>query len=272
MAQETFVNYRSYRWFWVTLLSLVLLTVIYLIDRPIGGRNGGTVLGYAYGTIAALGIVWLMAFGLRKRSYSSSLGTLQGWLAAHVWIGVGLLLLVPLHSGFSFGLNVHTLAYVLMVLTIVTGIWGAANYSTLSARITSNRGGGKESATLEQIVSLSSDIEGALSTKSDAFLALVRKFDFVFAPSFSTLLFGSGVAVVDKKVASTMMARLPDGEREDAIRVIGLIDQKCDLAQMVVEESRVKAALKLWLYLHVPVSVGLCVALAAHIFSVFYYW
>ncbi len=272
MAQETFVSYRGFRWFWITFASLCVMTVVYILDKPIGGRNGGTVLGYTYGILAALGIVWLMMFGLRKRSYSSSLGTLQGWLAAHIWIGIGLLLLVPLHSGFSFGLNVHTLAYVLMVLTIVTGIWGAANYSTLSSKIESNRGGGKERATLEQIHALSSDIETALSTKSDAFLSLVRKFDFSFSPSFMTLLCNTLAKDVDKKLASELMAKLPEGEREEAVRVLGLIDQKVDLANLVVEESRIKAALKLWLYLHVPVSVGLCVALFAHIFSVFYYW
>ena len=272
MAQETFLNYRSFRWFWFTVISLLVCTVIYILDVPVGGRSGGTVVGYTYGTLAALGIVWLMCFGLRKRSYSSTLGTLQGWLAAHVWIGIGLLLLVPLHAGFIFGLNVHTLAYVLMVLTIVSGIWGAANYSILSSRIESNRGGGKERAMLEQIASIGSDIETAGAKKSDAFLAIIRKFDFVFKPGFFALIRRAAVPEVNKKVASELMAKLPDGEREDALKLIGLIDQKSDLAKMVLEESRIKAALKIWLYIHVPVSVGLCVALAVHIFSVFYYW
>ena len=127
MYQQTFLNYRRFKWLWITIAALVALFALYLIDKPIGGRNGGTLLGYAYGILAAVGIVWLMAFGLRKRAYHSSLGTLEGWLAAHVWIGIGLLLVVPLHAAFSFGCNVHTLAYVLMVLMLIvkpTGLLG----------------------------------------------------------------------------------------------------------------------------------------------------
>jgi hypothetical protein len=272
VAQETFLNYRSFRWFWFTVIGLFICTAVYIVDSPIGGRNGATTVGYTYGTLATLGIVWLMFFGLRKRSYSSNLGSLKGWLAAHVWIGIGLLLLVPLHSGFSFACNVHNLAYVLMVLTIVSGIWGAANYSILSSRLESNRGGGKEAALLEQIVSLSSDIEAMGATKSDQFLAIIRKFDFTFKPGFWALIRKSYVPEVSKSLASELMIKLPEGEREDALRLIGLIDQKSDLAKLVLEESRIRAALKIWLYIHVPVSVGLCVALAIHIFSVFFYW
>jgi hypothetical protein len=272
VAQETFLNYRSFRWLWITTAALVVCTVAYVVNDPIGGANGGTVLGYSYGVLATIGIIWLMCFGLRKRAYRSSLGTLQGWLAAHIWIGLGLLILVPLHSGFSFGLNVHTLAYVLMVLTIVTGIWGAANYSTLSARITSNRGGGKERASVEQIATLSTDIDLVSSAKSDQFLAMVRSFDFTFTPCWWSLIKQAKICGVDKKAASQLMANLPEVERDEAVKVLGFIDQKVDLARSVLEESRIKAALKIWLYLHVPVSVGLCVALAIHIFSVFYYW
>jgi len=33
-----------------------------------------------------------------------------------------------------------------------------------------------------------------------------------------------------------------------------------------------KARLDLWLYVHVPLSIALLVALVAHIVSVFFYW
>ena len=272
MAQETFINYRSFRWFWFTLIGLAISCAVYTIDQPIGGRNGATVVGYTYGTISTIGIIWLMFFGLRKRAYASRIGTLQGWLAAHVWIGIGLLFLVPLHAGFSFGINVHTLAYVLMVLTIVSGIWGAANYSLLSARIVSNRGGGKERAQLEQIVLLTSDIDSLSAKKSDQFLKILHTFDFSFKPGFFALCFKSKVPSVNKSRASELMIKVPEVERDDALKLIGLIDQKSDLTKLVLEESRIKAVLKIWLYVHVPVSVGLCGALAIHILSVFFYW
>ena len=37
-------------------------------------------------------------------------------------------------------------------------------------------------------------------------------------------------------------------------------------------DIRFKAALTLWLYIHVPISFALLAALSAHIISVFFYW
>jgi len=68
------------------------------------------------------------------------------------------------------------------------------------------------------------------------------------------------------------LSAIPDAEREDAITMVGMLDQRVDLARLIIEQSRIKALLKVWLYLHVPVSVALCVTLAIHILSVFFLW
>jgi hypothetical protein len=268
----TFISYRRFRWLWITALALIVCLAVYVYDNPVGGRNGGTALGYIYGTAATIGIVWLMAFGLRKRAYSSSLGTLEGWLAAHVWIGVGLLLLVPLHAGFSFGCNVHTLAYVLMVITILSGMWGAMNYVQLSSKIESHRGGLKSQTILERLQSLDREIESLLSQRSDEFLGFVKRFDLSLKPGFMLLVFPRTIQGVDTKQAAALMLSLPDSERAEALRVLGMIDQKIDLSRDMVRESHIKMLLRVWLFIHVPASVALCGAVAIHIFSVFYMW
>jgi hypothetical protein len=272
VSYDTFINYKRFRWLWITLASLVFATVVYILNEPPGGRNGGTVVGYIYGAIAALLIVWLMTYGLRKRAYSSNLGTLQGWLAAHVWIGIGLLILVPLHSGFSFGINVHNLAYVAMAITIVSGIWGAANYSTLSGKITAHRGGVSDSAILEQVFDLTQQIEQVCASKSEAFLAILNRFDFTFRPGLRSLLRITPIPAVDHLVAGGMVADLAEQERKDAISLLGLMDRRADLTRALLEQVRIKAMLRIWLFVHVPASVVLCAALAIHILSVFFFW
>ena len=67
-----------------------LAIAAYWIDDPQEPANGGTVLGYTLGTIAALLIVLLAWFGIRKRRYASTLGSVQGWLSAHVYLGATL--------------------------------------------------------------------------------------------------------------------------------------------------------------------------------------
>ncbi len=272
MNYETFVNYRNYRWMWFTIGALLLSLVVYVINEPAAGRSGGSALGYTYGVIATLAIVWLMAYGLRKRSYRSSLGTVQGWLAAHVWIGIGLLFLVPLHSAFSFGFNVHTAAYFFMALTIVTGMWGVANYATLSGKIQAHRGGAKDETIIEQIDTLTERIERLCVGKSERFLALFNRFDFSFKPGFRALLRIQSIPLIEHLVVSEMLRAIPEKEREDAITMVGMLDQRADIARVIIEQARIKALLRVWLYFHVPVSVALCVTLAIHILSVFFLW
>lgn len=272
MNYETFINYRNYRWLWFTVGALLLSIVVYVVDEPAAGRSGGSVLGYTYGTLATVAIIWLMAYGLRKRSYRSSVGTVEGWLAAHVWIGVGLLFFVPLHSAFRFGLNVHTAAYVFMALTILTGIWGVANYATLSGKIQAHRGGAKDEALIEQIDSLTEKIDRICVGKSEGFFTLFNRFDFTFRPGFRALLRIPTIPIVDQQLVTELLRGVPETEREDAIMMVGMLDQRGDLARLIIDQARIKALLKVWLYLHVPISVALCVTLAIHILSVFFLW
>ncbi len=85
----------------------------YFWPDPGGPPNGGTWLGYTLGTIGALLIVWLMLFGIRKRRYVHNVGTLRGWLSAHIYLGTTLILIVVLHAGFQLGWNLHTFTFIL---------------------------------------------------------------------------------------------------------------------------------------------------------------
>jgi hypothetical protein len=279
--RETFLSYRGYLWLWICVLSLTVLWGVYLVDNPLGGPNGGTVLGYTYGGIATAGILYLMYYGIRKRSFYAKVSTLKGTLSAHVWIGITLIFIVPLHSGFSFGLNVHTLAYVLMLITIFSGIWGVVMYERLPLDIRSQRGGGTMRVLLEQINALSADIvrlagvdpaSKSSSPKSDAFLGMLQKIDFSYSPSLFRSLRATNPKAIDPKQAAGLMSSLAPAEQEDALKLIALVNRKRELVCRTQDEARALTWVRLWLFIHLPVSFGLVVALAVHIFSVFYYW
>lgn len=273
MSQETFFNYKGYLYFWINVLILVALIALYIIDSPLGGPSGGTVLGYTYGGLATAGILYLMWYGIRKRSYRASVTTLKGTLAAHVWIGIALLFIVPLHSGFQFGLNVHTLAYVLMVFVIVSGIWGAINYATLSTQIQAHRGGGSHKEIIQQIESLSRDVDRMLAGgKSDLLVQLAKKIDIPFKPGVRKFVRAKATRSVNRQVAADLLADLPDSERSDGITLVELINKKISLMNQLQQDVTVLYWLKVWLYIHVPLSFALLAALAIHIFSVFYNW
>ena len=80
---QSFVNYRNYRYGSIAAVASLATLAAYVVDKPRVPANGGTWLGYTLGTIAALLVVFLSLFGVRKRAFHSRLGTAIGWLSAH---------------------------------------------------------------------------------------------------------------------------------------------------------------------------------------------
>src|SRR5207247_11079933 len=64
------------------------------------------------------------------------LGTLRGWARADVYVLILTLLIIPLHAGFHFGCDVHTLAYLLLVIVILSGMVGLFLYLTVPTILT----------------------------------------------------------------------------------------------------------------------------------------
>jgi len=122
------LQFRKGRYFWWSLLLMIGASVLYGSQRPPQPRSGHTWQGYTLGTLGAVLILWLSWLAVRKRSYSSTVGTLQGWTSAHIYLGTALLLVATLHCGLQVGWNIHTLAYALMCLVIGSGLLGVYNY------------------------------------------------------------------------------------------------------------------------------------------------
>src|SRR3546814_6362903 len=101
--------------------------------------NGGSWYGYTLGTIGLGLIVWLSLLGVRKRNMSEGRWSLKAWTSAHVYLGLSLIVIATLHTGFQLGWNVHTLAWGLMMLVIVSGLYGVAVYALLPSQLSANR-------------------------------------------------------------------------------------------------------------------------------------
>lgn len=271
MSAETFFSHRKHLWLWINSVLVIASIAAYIAYDPIGGRNGGTVVGYALGGIGAAGIFYLLWYGIRKRSYHSSGSTLKGTLAAHVWLGVALAVIVPLHAGFQFGWNVHTLAYVLMVVVIVSGVWGAIYYVQLAPLIQSHRGGGTVKNMVEQIHMVTAEMETLAGQRSDDFLKLLEKVDVKFVARYWKLVCGKRVGVLEPQLLAPALGALPESEKKDGLTLVQLADKKRDLIARLQDELRTMMRLRAWLLIHLPVSLALLVVLLIHIFVVFYY-
>ena len=277
MRHQSILEYARFRWFKAALWLSVLAGAIYVWHEPALKPYGGTWLGYALGTVGALLILWLLWFGVRKRSYRSRAGTVQGWLSAHVYLGTALLVVATLHTGFELGWNLHTLAYVLMVATVASGFYGVYIYVSVPGLMTANRGDETLDAMLLKIADLDREIREKALSLPDQILGVVN------ASLDNTRLGGSFLRVVsgrDRACPTAAAVRdLPEigkrlsGEAANLNHeVYTLLLQKYEILARARRDLRFKARLDLWLYVHVPLALALLAALAAHVFSVFLYW
>ncbi|HEX4944945.1 MAG TPA: hypothetical protein VFV55_11370 [Usitatibacteraceae bacterium] len=277
MRHQSILEYAHFRWFKAAIWLSALAGGVYLWHDPVLKPYGGTWLGYALGTLGALLILWLLWFGVRKRRYASRMGTAQGWLSAHVYLGTALLVVATLHTGFELGWNVHTLAYVLMVATVASGFYGVYVYFTVPRLMTANLGEETLDAMLLKVADLDREIREKALSLPDPILRVVH------ASLDNTRLGGSLARIVtgrDRACPTAAAVReLPEiGKRlsGEAAKlnheVYTLLLQKNELLARARREVRFKARLDLWLYFHVPLAIALLGALSAHVISVFLYW
>jgi hypothetical protein len=294
IKQDNILTFKKFRYLKLSAVTMAICVALYVFDRPSIKANGGAVLGYGLGTLGAVLIVWLLAYGVRKRSYRSTAGTVLGWLSAHIYLGIALAVVVTLHTGFEFGWNVHTLAYALMILVILSGFWGVFLYirqPTLMGNILNGKA-------LQQYGNALRDIDQQCAALTKDMSPDIRS---VVAASANGSIFSSrwqrfsgknprcetrkALNNIERTILPKMYRRssrtlkIPvafERRRVDIqprLREIYTLQfRRLQQLNRIREFVQLKSWTEIWLIFHVPLSFALLAALIAHIVSIFFYW
>ena len=294
---QSILAYRRMRYLWIAIAISAATVIAYALHRPAEPPNGGTWLGYTLGATGTILIAVLTAFGIRKRRYSSTLGSVQGWLSAHVYLGAALIVIVTLHAGMQFGWNVHTLAYALTCLVVASGFAGVWLYLRYPEQMSRNR----SAQTREQMLAELADLD-RLCTRQAAVLGGDFP-DVIMSGRDRTLLGGNAWALLAGRDRSSVLLPSPaaggreqrplpnasqtrlldwlgaelaestDGDRTRQIHeLMSLVGARRGLLDRLRRDAQIRAWLEAWLYLHIPATFALIAALIAHIVVVFLYW
>ena len=287
---ENLFKYRGGRYLWWALLLTVICVGVYGSHSTGNPPSGSTWQGYTLGTVGALLIVWLAWLGIRKRSYHSNLGSVQGWTSAHIYLGTAVLIIGSLHSALEFGWNVHTLAYILMCLVIFSGFYGLYVYINYPHLMAENRQGGSRSTlfaelyglnakAMDQVGSCSADLQPAISSSIERTAVGGGVFAQLFARDGSRMTGADGnpTSNLDQQVVIDMVAeRIPRADRTTEVvaleELLSLLCRRQTILRRIRRDIAMSGWLRIWLYVHVPLTVALLLALIVHIISTFIYW
>lgn len=308
-GHASYLAYRNFFYAKAAAALAVVASLLYAWHNPLHGASGSTWLGYGLG-IVSLGLMgWLAWFGVRKRQFQTGRGAVRGWVSAHVYLGLALLVTATLHSGFHFSFNLHTIAYLLLCGVVLSGLYGMLVYSVVPPQVTQNRRGLPPRAMLAEIHRLDdtalrlSDKVGpevhAIVSRSvanvriggSAWQQLTGRYAGhndrglrALAEKRSDQLrrqSGKGKSVlhtqaVDRLETVVVMAdqlfeSKQHNQADEIKRILDMLTQRKALVERLNRDVTLRARLNVWLYVHVPLTVGLVVAVLAHVVAVFYY-
>jgi len=281
-SHESFLRHAHFRWLKVAVLvSLAVIAgfaaTLMLADFRLR-HTGSTWFGYTSGTLGAGIIIWLALLGVRKRAMTDDAWSLKAWVSAHVYLGLSLIVIATLHSGLQFGWNVHTLAYVLMMLVILSGLFGVIVYAIIPQKLSDNRGETTQKQMLEKIHALDGrllEVARPLDADQAALVTRAVRHTRIGGNVWQRLTNSHGNCATRHalKVLTVARSKMADGPQATALdQVLNLLQEKSASLAKARRHIRLRSLLEVWLFVHVPTTLALIAALTAHVVSVFFFW
>jgi len=108
----------------VILGAATAVYVIYALSAP-HGPSGGSFFGLIFGFIGFGFMIYAGLLGARKKVPVMRLGRAQTWMRGHLWLGLLALPLILFHGGFHFGGLLTSILLWLLIITVLSGVFGA---------------------------------------------------------------------------------------------------------------------------------------------------
>ncbi|MFA6014826.1 MAG: hypothetical protein WC742_07130 [Gallionellaceae bacterium] len=299
--RPTILGLRQFLYLKVGTGLVVLSALAYILYHKHDIKSfGGTWLGYVLGIIGALIILLLLWYGVRKRVIPRQVSpdsgaensapsprkrfkrsakfALQDWLSSHVYLGLALPIIVTLHSGFQFGINLSTLTYLLMLGVIVSGLYGLYVSMNYPGLLTQNSDNSNLAALFSELEELDEVIrQRAVDLPEESRIILNKSCELALQnEGLKTRL--TGIAVNCPNAAAIRHIHKIYNKNNELYNLEGIKEiyttvlHKDKLLLRIRTELMLMTRMRIWRYLHIPFSLALLAALLAHIFSVIYFW
>jgi hypothetical protein len=276
-------------WLVASLAILGVSLLVYGFCRvPNGtGSMGGTAAGLAFGTLGFAFMIFAALLGARKRVAIYRFGRAQTWMRGHLWLGLLSLPLILFHSGFRYGHGLTAWLMTLLIIVVVSGLFGAVLQHYMPRVMTREvtmetiyeEIGHVRAQLLEEAEELMKQVAGADKKaaagegESDSAVAAVAVIDeaaplrnfferelkpFLERPAVR------GSALGDAAQAGSAFAQLRTLVPASLHAAIEDLAGICEEERQLTLQSRLHVWLHGWLLLHIPLSLALILLGAVH--------
>jgi hypothetical protein len=281
---------RTHRsWLVASLAILGVSLLLYGVDRvPFAtGSMGGTAMGLAFGSAGFAFMIFAALLGARKRLPVYRFGRAQTWMRGHLWLGLLSLPIILFHSGFRYGHGLTAWLMTLLIVVVVSGVFGAAlqhymprvmtrevTMETIYEEIGHVRAqlleeaeeliqqatGGDKKAAVEAAEPDSSETSVAVMEQA----APLRNFYERELKPFLEKPGARGSALGDAAQARSAFAQLRTLAPASLHTTIEDLEGICEEERQLTLQSHLHLWLHGWLLLHIPLSLALILLGAIH--------
>jgi len=237
--------------------------------------HGGSRWGLIYGSVGFVLCYLLAFFGIRKRWYRSTFGTVEQWLQSHIYLGVFVLIILIFHTGGRFNDKVAVTTLILVAIVVLSGIFGAVLYLIVPRLLTEVESNLTVNEISEQLNQLGKQMARIASGKSAPFQRIYDQLIRELAPGWLAgwrLLFSRmrrGKAPLADW--TNLLSLVQKDEQEELRQLLVVSRQRKELLIRLMYQQRYKNILEFWLYIHVPFTILLLLLAIIHVVAVFYY-
>ena len=238
--------------------------------------HGGSKTGLIYGTVG-LALIFLLAFfGVRKRWYRSTFGTLEQWMQSHIYLGLLAFVILLMHTGGRFNDKIAVTTFVLTFIVVASGAFGAVLYLTVPRLLTEVESNLSVEEISEQLNQLGKNMARIATGRSAPFQRIYDELMRSASPGGLAgwrllLRVGRMKRQQDSADWPRLLTLVPKEEQEELRQLLVFSRQRRELLLRLVYQQRYKNILESWLYIHIPFTIALIVFAILHVAAVFYY-
>jgi hypothetical protein len=262
-------------WRRIFVVLLALATASYIRYARQEFPHGGSRWGLAYGILGFLLCCLLAFFGIRKRWYRSTFGTVEQWLQSHIYLGIFVLVVLLFHTGGRFNDKVAVTTLILVAVVVGSGVLGAILYVTVPRLLTEVESNLTVEEISEQLNQLGKQMARIASGRSAPFQ---RIFEQILREGRPGWLAGWRLLFARMRRGhsqtsdwTNLLGLVPKEEQEELRQMLVVSRQRKEFLLRLIFYQRYKNILEFWLYIHIPFTIALLLFAVVHVIAVFYY-